>query len=97
MDQATANKIAPETQVRPDPITDLVQHLTLDTSAKLKAFLLPPKEGMKFAYPGTPFVYRVGYINHGSLKFSSEFYGLIVPEGIMRPGGAIETKEPQEK
>lgn len=94
MDQATADKIAPETQIRPDPVTDLVRHLTADTSAKLKAFLLPPREGILFGIG--PLVFRVGYINQGALKFSSEFYGLAVKDGIMRPGGRIEVKEPEK-
>jgi hypothetical protein len=87
MDQA-ADKIAPETQIRPDPVTDLVRNMTPDTSAKLKAFLLPPREGILFGIG--PMVYRVGYINQGALKFSSEFYGLRTTDGIMRPGGQIE-------
>lgn len=93
MDQATANAIAPA-QDRPDPITELVQHLTPDTSSKLKAFLLPPKEGIFFAIDRM--VYRVGYINQGSLKFSSEFYGIRVKDGILRPGGRIESPNQKE-
>jgi len=87
MDQATADQVAPAT-IRPDPLADLVRNMTADTSAKLKAFLLPPREGVLFGIG--PMVYRVGYINQGSLKFSSEFYGLRVADGIMRPGGKIE-------
>ena len=87
MDQATADQVAPTT-IRPDPLTDLVAHMTADTSAKLKAFLLPPREGILFGIG--PMIFRVGYINQGALKFSSEFYGLRVADGIMRPGGKIE-------
>jgi len=89
MDQATADQVAPTT-IRPDPLTDLVAHMTADTSAKLKAFLLPPREGILFGIG--PMIFRVGYINQGALKFSSEFYGLQVKEGIMRPGGKIEVQ-----
>ena len=87
MDQTTADQVAPAT-IRPDPLTDLVQHMTIDTSSKLKAFLLPPREGILFGIG--PMIFRVSYINQGALKFSSEFYGLRVADGIMRPGGKIE-------
>lgn len=75
------------------PFIDLVRHLTPDTSSKLKERLMPPKVGAMFAIG--PFIFRVGYINAGKLQFSSEFYGLKLPEGIMRPGGAIEAQQPE--
>ena len=93
MDQATDQEVTdPKHQVH--PIIELVRHLTPDTSSKLKERLLPPTTGVMFAIG--PCVFKVGYINAGKMQFSSNFYGLKIPGGIMRPGGAIEPMEQEQ-
>jgi hypothetical protein len=74
-----------------NPLENLVRNITPDTSNKLKSLVLPPMEGIMFAIG--PLVYRVGQINAGQLRFSAEFYGLRVENGILRPGGTIETRD----
>jgi hypothetical protein len=83
-----------EPQTQRNPLIELVQNLTPDTSAKLKAILLPPQTGL--IYVIGPLAFKIGYINTGKMQFNSEFYGLLLPnkQGIMRPGGHIEP--PQE-
>lgn len=83
----------PKTEPTPkrNPLIDLVEHLTPDTSGKLKAILLPPRTGL--IYTIGPLAFKIGYINPGKMQFNSEFYGLIVEGGILRPGGRIETPE----
>lgn len=71
---------------------ELITNLTPNSSAKLKARLLPPATGVKFRLG--PFVFNVGYINAGRLQFSAEFYGMVTPDGILRPGGAVEKVQP---
>ena len=71
---------------------ELITNLAPDSSAKLKARLLPPMTGVKFRLG--PFVFNVGYKNAGRLQFSAEFYGMVVPEGILRPGGVVEKVQP---
>lgn len=81
----------PDTPNR-DPLRDLVEHLTADTSAKIKALLLPPRTGLIFGIG--PLAYKISAINAGQMRFSAEFYGYVVPgQGIMRPGGRIETPD----
>jgi hypothetical protein len=76
-----------------NPLRELIEKLTPDTSAKLKSLVLPPRVGLVFHLG--PYAYRVSSINAGQLRFSCEFYGMVLPEeGIVRPGGLLET--PQE-
>lgn len=85
MNESPTQEPAPK---KDHPFVELVKHLTPDTSSKLKERLMPPKTGAMFAIG--PFVFVVGYINAGKMQFSSNFYGLRINEGILRPGGAIE-------
>lgn len=80
----------PDTHTR-DPLRELVEHLTVNTSSKIKALLLPPRTGLIFGIG--PLAYKISAINAGQMRFSCEFYGYKVPDGIMRPGGQIETPE----
>ena len=73
-----------------DPLRELVENLTADTSAKIKALLLPPRTGLIFGIG--PLAYKISAINPGQMRFSAEFYGYVIPgQGILRPGGRIET------
>ncbi len=88
MDEQTPEK-QPQTNLNPyEQLVELVRNLTPDTSNKLKARLLPPVVGL--AFPIGPFYFKVNYLNAGKMQFSAEFYGIKVPEGILRPGGAVE-------
>jgi hypothetical protein len=77
-----------------DPLRELVSSLTPEGSNNLKAVFLPPKTGIMFLIG--PFVYRVGAINEGKLRFSADFYGIRTADGkgIIRPGGEIEYGPP---
>lgn len=86
------NQEAPKQLTPQEQFIELVKNLAPDTSSRLKARLLPPAVGIMFVIG--PFVFRVGYINPGKLQFSSDFYGLKVENGILRPGGVVE-QEPK--